>query len=102
MNKYTKKGFDYDAAWAQSDKAKVDVAASLNVLASILEKRNGDTGKRLTINGGSSYDMDDVVYLPDIRKLTCVKGIAWPDTVRRYVDDACADAGVELYDSWSC
>ena len=101
MNKYTKKGFDYDAAWAKSDETKEAVAKSLNRLAEILEERN-ESSSTLTLSGGEKYDMNDCIYLPDLRRLTCVKEVKWPPIVRKYVDDACKAAGVVTYDSWSC
>ena len=101
VNKYTKKGFDYDAAWAKSDEAKEAVAESLDRLAGILEQRN-QSSSNLTLSGGDKYDMNDCIYLPDLRRLTCVKEVKWPPIVRKYVDDACRAAGVDTYDSWSC
>ena len=91
-NKYEKSGFDYDKADALNEDSKLRMTQALQQFELLLHSDG-------TINGNGQYEMDDVIYLPDLRKLTCVKGLVWPPKVKRYVAAACAKANVELYDS---
>jgi len=76
--KYTTRfGFDYDAA----------EAATPDLLASVNEKL-----KELVplIRGSDSlnewgWGMDDVILLPDLRRLMCVKGVVFPPKVEAYM-----------------
>ena len=40
---------------------------------------------------------DDVLIFPNLRNLTMVKGLEFPEQVRTYVDEVAAITGVELY-----
>ena len=90
--KYEKGGFDYNKADALNEDSKQKMTVALQQFETFLHSDN-------TINGNGEYEMDDVVYLPDLRKLTCVKGLVWPERVKKYVAKACGRANVALYES---
>jgi len=43
------------------------------------------------------FGMDDIITLPHLRSLTCVKGIKWPRKVRSYLQNAFDGTVAELY-----
>jgi len=43
------------------------------------------------------FGMDDILLLPDLRTLTCIKGIKWPRKVRKYLENAFEDTHADLY-----
>jgi len=43
------------------------------------------------------FGMDDLIALPQLRLLTCVKGINWPKKVRSYLQNAFQDTTADLY-----
>ena len=90
--KYENGGFDYGKADALNEDSKQKMTVALQQFETFLHSDN-------TINGNGEYEMDDVVYLPDLRKLTCVKGLVWPERVKKYVANACGRANVALYES---
>ena len=87
IGKYTAKGFSYADAVAREEEALKECELSLQefdarFLANkypISSSYDGDAS--LSLHGGEPgknlgrYGMDDVIYLPDLRKLTCVKGL---------------------------
>jgi len=44
------------------------------------------------------FSMLDVKILPDLRNMTCVKGIKWPPKVLQYVKSNCEKGNVSLYE----
>ena len=90
--KYEKSGFSYEKADSLNEDSKQKMTLALERFASFLHPDG-------TLNGNGEYEMDDVVYLSDLRKLTCVKGLVWPDRVKKYVTLACDKANVKLYES---
>ena len=97
MNKYISKGFSYEQAELNYEQALINCNESL-----VLFDQQFLTTEGKSIHGGDVYGMNDMLFLPDIRKLTCVKDLIWPDRVRKYVEEASNDGGVCLYDDWSC
>jgi glutaredoxin 2 len=97
MNKYIKKGFSYTNAQARTEEALAECAASLQAF----EQEFLPNGE-ISLHGGTEYGMDDIVYLPDLRKLTCVKDLQIPAGVRKYVETAMNKGGVSLYNDWAC
>ena len=97
ISKYEKSGFSYEAARDRESAALEECAKSLQRFE---EKFLIGNGKSL--HGGDLYGMDDIIYLPDLRKLTIVKGLVWPKKVRRYVETATKDGGVKLFDDFAC
>ena len=96
ISKYEKSGFSYEAARERESVALEECAKSL--------QRFEDEflhGSETSLHHGNSYGMDDIIYLPDLRKLTLVKDLKWPKKVRRYVEMATRDGGVRLYDDWA-
>jgi len=43
------------------------------------------------------FGMDDILLIPDLRTLTCVKGIKWPKKVRNYLENAFENTIADLY-----
>ncbi len=87
--KYTNCGFDYSNADKYSDKFK----SRMNEILLDLDSRilNGVSSEGLpVIMSHGAFSMDDILLLPDLRSLTCVKGVVWPERVRRYVEGWCA------------
>lgn len=48
-------------------------------------------------DGGVGLTWDDLVYLPDLRTLSCVEGLAWPPRLKAYVEAAFSRANVQTY-----
>lgn len=90
----TKAGFDYEAAEAATPKLLDEMA---ELLAELEPMIRGES----TMNGWG-FGMDDVLVLPNLRNLTCVKGVKWPAGVRAYLEESCARAGISLYDEYAC
>ena len=111
IGKYTAKGFSYAHAVAREEEALKECELSLQefdarFLASNYPTPSSNDDAILSLHGGEPgnlgrYGMDDIIYLPDLRKLTCVKGLKWPKRVRQYVDNGCRHANVETYDDWA-
>ena len=89
--KYEGGGFDYAAAEAASD---ADVAA----MGGLLLQLDGMVHGEGSLNDGAcGLTMDDCVYLPELRTLSCVKGVAWPAKLKAYVEDSFTRAGIDTY-----
>eukprot|EP00415_Alexandrium_ostenfeldii_P004930 UN4930 len=43
------------------------------------------------------WGMDDVILLPDLRRLTCVKGVVFPEKVASYMDASLLKTGLFDY-----
>ena len=97
--KFLQKGFDYDAAWAASAAAKDEVGQALEVLNALVPA--APEGAPVTLHGDGRFGMDDLLYLPDLRRLTCVAGVRWPERLQKYVQDSCRAGGVRLYSDWA-
>ena len=46
---------------------------------------------------GSSYSYDDIVILPELRTLSAVKNLTWPENLKQYFATALSKAGVKSY-----
>jgi len=88
--KYTKQGFDFEAAEAETPELLGQMSELLSEFEALLQS---DTA----ITGPGPRGWDDLVLLPDLRSLTIVKGLVWPPRVEAYVRTACEEAGVDLY-----
>jgi len=88
--KYEKKGFNYSNAMARSE----DLIAQMNKL---LEKFSDKLLYDTESVNEFGFGMDDILVIPDIRTLTCVKGLKWPDKLRKYLENAFEDVEAELY-----
>mmetsp|Transcript_11604 Transcript_11604/g.32698 ORF Transcript_11604/g.32698 Transcript_11604/m.32698 type:complete len:314 (-) Transcript_11604:59-1000(-) len=74
----TKAGFDYEAAEAATPELLTRVNEKLKELVPMI--RGADS---MNVWG---WGVDDVVLLPDLRRLTCVKGVVFPEVVAAYMD----------------
>lgn len=43
------------------------------------------------------WGVDDLCLLPDLRSLTCVEGVVWPERVRKYLEEGFENCQAELY-----
>jgi len=89
--KYEGTGFNYEEAEAASAETIPQVEKLLEEFADLLA-----TDKHLN-NWGFSYD--DIIYLPELRTLSCVDGLNWPSAVLNYMQTHCA--GAEFMDYYA-
>lgn len=90
-DKYENAGFDYAAAEAAKEENITNMNSYLEELDTMVY-----SDEALTDNPcGLSWD--DVVYLPQIRTLTCVKGLTWPKKLRAYTVNALYRGNVSSY-----
>lgn len=102
IDKYTKSGFSYAAAEAREEEAMKECEESLQEFEELfLGSSSASTNNVLSLHGGSEYGMDDVIYLPNLRKLTCVKDLNIPKRVREYIVTGCNNANLKMYDDWA-
>jgi len=88
--KYEKRGFNYRDAEERS----VELIDKMNrFLDSFNEKILYDEHSV----GELGFGMDDIIVLPDLRTLTCVKGLMWPKKLRKYLENAFENTTAELY-----
>eukprot|EP00929_Paragymnodinium_shiwhaense_P009160 TRINITY_DN113218_c0_g1_i1.p1 TRINITY_DN113218_c0_g1~~TRINITY_DN113218_c0_g1_i1.p1 ORF type:complete len:304 (-),score=15.33 TRINITY_DN113218_c0_g1_i1:31-942(-) len=73
----TKAGFDYDAAEAATQDLLAQVNEKLLELVPLI--RGSDSLNEW------GWGMDDVILLPDLRRLMCVKGVVFPPKVEAYM-----------------
>ena len=128
--KYHRLGFDYEEAERNSRESKDEMNDLLLELAGLFKgvpkdwKLGGGGGEAATAAQGDKaggeaakgqgvspisimpygFSGDDICLLPDLRSVTCVKGIVWPEKVRAYVEyhfRKCNKNGVELYDKYA-
>jgi len=88
--KYTKDGFDYDAAVAGRSETLEEMAQLLLGLDKLLL-----SDASFNENGEKSWD--DLCYLPELRTLSCTPGLKWPARLKKYVVDSCEEASVQTY-----
>ena len=85
-----KDGFDYEQAEANRAKALEEMAELLKEL------------DKLLLSDGSFYadgvlGWDDLLYLPELRTLSCAKELEWPLRLKDYVTNALKKANVAPY-----
>ena len=86
-SKYTKQGFNYEEAMKQSDEMKRVASQRLAELSrSDLIAHSSRTFDHPC--NPWKWNEDDIILLPELRTLTCCKGIDWPENVRAYIDAA--------------
>ena len=95
--KYTRQGFDYDAALKQSSEMKAVASKRLEELSVILPEFANVNAGRSADNDDWCWTMDDILLLPELRTLTCVRGVTWPDNVRAYLERSFEGCKAELY-----
>jgi len=88
--KYEKLGFNYSQAKART----ADLIVEMNEwLEKFSDKLLYDTQ---SVNE-FGFGMDDILVIPHLRTLTCVKGLKWPDKLRKYLENSFEDVKAELY-----
>jgi len=100
-NKYINAGFDYDASLAESQKLKEEATRLLKELDTTVLMGGSDSGP-VSVNE-YGWGIDDLCLLPDLRSLTVVAGVEWPERIRRYLTESFDDRKCpgELYDKWA-
>lgn len=88
--KYEKGGFDYAAAEASDAESKVEMTTLLEEVSSLL-------GSDTSFYKDGVLGLDDLLYLPELRTVTLVKGLGWPERLRNYVVSAHSKANVATY-----
>jgi len=88
--KYERQGFKYSEAKARTAELLVEMN---KLLEKFNEKHLYDTH---SVNE-FGFGMDDILVIPDLRTLTCVKGLKWPDKLRKYLENTFEDVEAELY-----
>lgn len=48
-------------------------------------------------DGACGLTMDDVMYLPQLKTLSCVEGLRWPTRLRRYAEASFAAAAPAVH-----
>lgn len=91
-SKYEGQGFDYAEAEAQTAELLQQMNGHLEAFAALMQT---DTAVTATPGGGFSWD--DLIYMPDLRTLTCVAGLRWPAKVNGYLEHGLAKGGVDSY-----
>uniref|UniRef100_A0A7S3PPM6 GST N-terminal domain-containing protein n=1 Tax=Aplanochytrium stocchinoi TaxID=215587 RepID=A0A7S3PPM6_9STRA len=87
--KYTKQGFDYEKAMSSTEENITKINGALKQLEKMIYCKD-----YLNPWGVS---MDDILLVPELRTLTCVKGVDWPPLVLAYLTCICDRAHVQLY-----
>lgn len=98
--KYHRLGFDYEEADRKTSES-LEEMNDLLVELSELMKGGGNPSPSIMPYGFSG---DDVCLLPDLRSLTCVAGVVFPEKVRRYLNyhlQSSKKMGIELYDDYA-
>ena len=72
-----------------ADEALAQTPALLQEMEVLLEELEGMLKGSESVNPWG-LGMDDIILLPDLRRLTCVKGLKWPAKVENYVNKALA------------
>ena len=95
--KYAKMGFDYEQALKDTPELVLTVnglLAELDIIVSKIREKNGD-----------ELTMDEIALLPNLRTLTVVKDLLWPESLREYLVSrfaGCLKNGCELYFDFAC
>lgn len=89
-NKYEKNGFKFSNANARSDKL-------IRKMNEYLERFDDKILYDENSVNEFGFGMDDLDILPCLRKLSCVKGLKWPQKTRQYVEKAFRDTDAEPY-----
>mmetsp|Transcript_68174 Transcript_68174/g.154237 ORF Transcript_68174/g.154237 Transcript_68174/m.154237 type:complete len:273 (+) Transcript_68174:29-847(+) len=91
-----KQGFDYEAAEADTSKLTEELAPLLEELESMLHGTRVEDGSP-TLQADGVLTMDDILIVPILRNLSCVKAINWPPKVRDYLEGVCSRANVPTF-----
>jgi len=91
--KYSSKfGFDYAKEMEATPAHIAQMNSYLEELDGLLRGREGT----ISLNPWG-LGMDDIKLLPDLRTLTCVKGLTWPPMVQAYVENAFEKTVADTY-----
>jgi len=88
--KYERMGFNYKQAVAHSD----DLIKEMNKFLETFDKKILYDEHSVNELG---FGWDDILVIPDLRTLSCVKGLRWPSKLRKYLENAFEEVIAELY-----
>jgi len=88
--KYEKNGFNYKDAEARSD----ELILEMNQLLVFFNDNILYDEHSVNEQG---FGMDDILVIPNIRTLTCVKGLKWPEKLLGYLEKNFENVTAELY-----
>jgi len=88
--KWEKQGFNLKEALARTPELLTDINE-------LLEQFNDKILYDEHSVNEFGFGMDDILLIPDLRTLTCVKGIKWPKKVRKYLQNAFENTIADLY-----
>lgn len=88
--KYEKGGFDYEQAMAVDKETVSAMTELLREASRLLE-----SDESFYSDGKLGYD--DLLYLPELRTVTLVRGVDWPHKLKKYVLSAHSKANVDTY-----
>jgi len=77
--------------------AKARTAEYLKAMNKLLEEFNEKQLYDAQSVNEFGFGMDDILVIPHLRSLTCVKGLKWPAKLRKYLENAFEDVKAELY-----
>jgi len=88
--KYQRMGFNYIQAVDHSN----DLIKEMNSLLKIFDEKILYDEHSVNELG---FGWDDILVIPDLRTLSCVKGLQWPRKLRKYLENAFEEVIAELY-----
>lgn len=89
VKKYESKGFDYGEAERLTPQHLKIMETYLEELSDLLHSENSAN------SWGRS--MDDVYLIPELRTLSVLKELKWPEKVKNYLEKGLSDAGLSSY-----
>merc|ERR1712113_365653 len=99
QNKYESRGLDFEDALKRTPEHLLAMKGLLVELESLFENH---AVLSFPLPSGAKWGMDDLQVLPDLRNLTCVKGVTWPSKIREYLTTQRQAAGIDDYSQWAC
>eukprot|EP00924_Labyrinthula_sp_SR-Ha-C_P000378 maker-scaffold_25-snap-gene-5.54-mRNA-1 protein AED:0.00 eAED:0.00 QI:104/1/1/1/1/1/2/121/234 len=88
-SKYESQGFSFEDAEKNTESAIKSVEEMLKELDVMLFSEQ-------SVNSWG-ISMDDILLFPDLRSLTCVKNISWPEKTLKWINNLSSKAKVALY-----
>ena len=88
--KYEQDGFSYEEAEAGRNDA-------LKRMELLLVELDGLLLSDTSLSQDGILGFDDIMYLPELRTLSCAEGLKWPTRLQSYVNQSFAKANVETY-----
>jgi len=88
---------DEDAGWFKNRKTNPQPAKMIEWMNTWLEEFDNVLLYDTRSVNKFGFGMDDILVIPELRALTCIKGLVWPDKLRSYLKNAFEDVVAELF-----